>query len=161
MAEPLTVCFQQDAAGAAINTGVRVVKMPGMGNGLFATRDFAEGDIVCCEKPLMCFDLRSDYDALAARVRKFLAPHRSVSQGGRWGEKCPGALTYAFQWTLFLAHLSTESDEKRAHIDREFCAPSIGDGVAGVEGSKTFAEASTFADFLLQLLTSSFTALMV
>lgn len=45
-------------------------------------------------------------------------------------------------------------------FQRNFYAPSIGDGVDGVQGSTTFAEASIFADFLLHLLTSSFTVVM-
>lgn len=143
------------------NKGVRVVDVPGMGSGLFATRAFSQGDVVCRDKPIMCYDIRSDYDAMAARVRKFLAPHRSVSQGGRWGQNCPGALPYAFQWTLFLAQLSAEPDEKLAQVEGQFYSPSIGDGVAGVQISRTFEEASKFADFLLELMASSFTALMV
>ena len=39
-------------------------------------------------------------------------------------------------------------------------APSPDDGVAGIEASKTFAEAATFASFLLDLASSSFTALV-
>ena len=39
-------------------------------------------------------------------------------------------------------------------------APSPDDGVAGIESSKTFAEAATFASFLLDLASSSFTALV-
>ena len=54
----------------------------------------------------------------------------------------------------------------RAVVDEEkpctdaFYAPSPDDGVAGVEASKTFAEAATFASFLLDLASSSFTALV-
>ena len=110
------------------NDGVRVEAVPGQGAGLFAVRDFAKGDVVCCEKPLLCYGLR---DAMAERVGKFMAPHRSVAQGGRWGDDCPGALPYAFQWTLFLANLSLLSDDERTHIENSFYAPSIEDDIPG------------------------------
>ena len=42
----------------------------------------------------------------------------------------------------------------------DFYAPSPEDGVAGVEASNTFAEAETFAAFLLDLASSSFTSLV-
>ena len=50
-------------------------------------------------------------------------------------------------------------DEEKPCTDA-FYAPSPDDGVAGVEASKTFAEAATFASFLLDLASSSFTALV-
>jgi hypothetical protein len=115
---------------------------------------------VCREKPLLSYDLRADCDTTASRVHNFLAPHRSVSLGGHWGDDCPGALPYAFQWTLFLAHLSELSEETCTYIEEAFYAPSVEDGVDGVGRSKTFAEASVFAEFLLDLMSSSFTALM-
>ena len=153
-----TTLSEGDRAGS--NDGVRVMDVPGMGAGLFAMRDFAKGEIVCCELPLLSYELRADCDALAARVSAFLSPHRSVSHGGRWGDNCPGALPYAFQWTLFMAHLSELPEERREYIEREFYAPRIDDGVYGVQSSKTFAEAKTFADFLLGLMSSSYTVFM-
>ena len=72
------------------NDGVRVLNVPGMGAGLFAVADFAPGQVVCRERPLLCYDLLPERDELAARVSAFLAPHRSVSEGGHWGDNCPG-----------------------------------------------------------------------
>jgi len=115
------------------NSGVEVKTVPGKGAGLFAVRDFQEGDVVCYEKPLMCYDLRPEMDAISARVSKFLAPHRSIREGGKWGDDSPGALPYAFQWTLFLAKLSLLSECEREYVDASFYVPSIGDGVIGVQ----------------------------
>ena len=140
--------------------GVYISTMPGMGAGLFAKQDFAAGDIVCRETPLLCYDLCAERDPVAARVRAFLAPHRSLSQGGSWGDDCPGSLPYAFQWTLFLVHVSRREEKERASIEKAFYAPTIGDGVEGVRLSKTFSEASQFADFLLMLMSSSFSVFM-
>jgi len=100
------------------NNGVHVQSKEGMGAGLFALRDFAKGEIVCLEKPLICYDINAHFDQLAARVNKFLAPHRSISDGGHgWGDNCPGALPWAFQWTLFLVHLSALTEEEREIVE--------------------------------------------
>ena len=72
------------------NDGLRVLNVPGMGAGLFAAADFSPGQVVCRERPLLCYDLLPERDELAARVSAFLAPHRSVSDGGHWGDNCPG-----------------------------------------------------------------------
>ena len=103
------------------NDGLRVVDVPGMGAGLFAVAGFAAGEVVCRERPLLCYDLRADRDAIAARVSTFLAPHRSVSEGGHWGDDSPGALPYAFQWALFLVHLAKLPEETRARIEGNNC----------------------------------------
>ena len=107
--------------------------VPGKGAGLFAVRDFQEGEVVCCEMPLMCYDLRPEMDDLAARVSMFLAPHRSIHEGGKWGNNSPGAFPYAFRWTLFVAKLSLLSESEREYVNDSFYVPSISDGVIGVQ----------------------------
>ena len=64
------------------------MNVQGMGAGLFTVADFSPGQVVCRERPLLCYDLLPERDELAARVSAFLAPHRSVSEGGHYEIIC-------------------------------------------------------------------------
>ena len=44
------------------------------------------------ELPATLRHWQTERDELAARVNAFLVPRRSVSEGGHWGDSCPGAL---------------------------------------------------------------------